>query len=108
MIYANSEFSKVLFAIVFNIDISGSMAGRRFNLVKKSVRKFLAECPNDDFVAAICFNSTPRLLRLRRKTSSRFTLSFEQAPKQEEQYIHVEAHEAGKKEGQCCCRCALF
>lgn len=58
-----ARISKVSFAIVFNIDISGSMSGRRYELVKRSVREFLRECPDDDLVAGICFNDRPTLLK---------------------------------------------
>lgn len=58
-----ARISKVSFAIVFNIDISGSMSGRRYELVKRSVREFLRECPDDDLVAGICFNDSPTLLK---------------------------------------------
>ena len=62
---------KVSFAIIFNIDISGSMAGRRYSLVKQSVQQFLSDCPEDDLVAGICFNDTWRLLHPREQLISR-------------------------------------
>jgi Mg-chelatase subunit ChlD len=56
------QVSRASFAVVFNIDISGSMAGSRFERVKQSVAQFLANTPATDLVAGICFNQEVKLL----------------------------------------------
>ena len=59
---AVAQVSRTSFAVVFNIDISGSMQGSRFGQVKKSIAEFLSRTPPDDLVAAICFNNQVSLL----------------------------------------------
>jgi hypothetical protein len=56
------QVSRTSFAVVFNVDISGSMSGSRYQRVKQSVGQFLASTPPDDLVAGICFNSEVNLL----------------------------------------------
>ena len=55
--------SRTSFAVVFNIDISGSMKGSRYQRVKESVAHFLANTPADDLVAGLCFNSSVMMLK---------------------------------------------
>jgi len=55
--------SRTSFAVVFNIDISGSMSGSRYRRVKESVAHFLANTPADDLVASLCFNSSVMMLK---------------------------------------------
>jgi Mg-chelatase subunit ChlD len=57
------QVSRTSFAIVFNIDISGSMRENgRYERVKRSVAQFLQKCPSDDLVSGICFSDTVTLL----------------------------------------------
>jgi Mg-chelatase subunit ChlD len=56
------QVSRTSFAVIFNVDISGSMSGSRYQRVKQSVGQFLASTPPDDLVAGICFNSAVNLL----------------------------------------------
>ena len=46
------------YAVVFNLDISGSMQGARWKRVIESVKQFLSQMPGDDLVAGLCFNET--------------------------------------------------
>jgi hypothetical protein len=57
------QVSRTSFAIVFNIDISGSMRENgRYERVKESVEHFLQKCPPDDLVSGICFSNSVVLL----------------------------------------------
>lgn len=44
------------FAVLFNLDISGSMNGARWNRVKASVRNFMSSLNQSDLVSCVCFN----------------------------------------------------
>lgn len=57
------RLSRTSFAVIFNIDVSGSMQGGRYRRVKESVAHFLANTPPDDLVAGLCFNSSVMMLR---------------------------------------------
>ena len=56
------QVSRTSFAVIFNVDISGSMYGNRFERVKSSIAQFLANTPDDDLVACICFNEESQSL----------------------------------------------
>ena len=44
------------FAVLFDLDISGSMAGKRWERVKTSVKNFMGGLGESDLVSAVCFN----------------------------------------------------
>ena len=44
------------FAVLFNLDISGSMSGTRWNRVKASVSNFMSSLSETDLVSCVCFN----------------------------------------------------
>lgn len=44
------------FAVLFNLDISGSMSGQRWARVKSSVRSFMGGLSHSDLVSCVCFN----------------------------------------------------
>jgi hypothetical protein len=44
------------FAVLFNLDISGSMSGMRWNRVKASVSSFMSSLSETDLVSCVCFN----------------------------------------------------
>lgn len=44
------------FAVLFNLDISGSMSGTRWNRVKASVSSFMSSLSETDLVSCVCFN----------------------------------------------------
>lgn len=50
------QVSQKRFAVLFNLDVSGSMSGPRWERVKASVRSFLSQMPEGDLVAGIVFN----------------------------------------------------
>lgn len=50
------QVSQKRFAVLFNLDVSGSMSGPRWSRVKESVRSFLSQMPEGDLVAGIVFN----------------------------------------------------
>lgn len=53
------HLSRTSFAVVFNIDVSGSMAQNgRYERVKRSIAQFLTATPADDLVAGICFSDS--------------------------------------------------
>ena len=57
------QIKRTSFAVVFNIDISGSMKENgRYERVKESVAQFLQKCPSDDLVSGICFSDSVVLL----------------------------------------------
>mmetsp|Transcript_10567 Transcript_10567/g.20347 ORF Transcript_10567/g.20347 Transcript_10567/m.20347 type:complete len:254 (+) Transcript_10567:1241-2002(+) len=47
------------FAVLFNLDISGSMEGRRWTRVKQCVERFMHSMAPTDLIGAICFNDKP-------------------------------------------------
>ena len=54
--------NKKNFAILLNLDISGSMAGDRYNSLKNSVNMFLNNLENNDLASCIVFNDRPMML----------------------------------------------
>lgn len=61
----NTPFMRVVrnnFAVLLNLDISGSMSGRRFNSLKSSVENFMRNLDPNDIVSCLVFNNAVRLL----------------------------------------------
>jgi uncharacterized protein YegL len=50
------------FAVVLNLDISGSMNGQRFNSLKNSVQRFLNNLEQTDVVTCLVFNEKVQML----------------------------------------------
>lgn len=50
------------YAILFNLDISGSMAGSKWTSVCNSVQKFASNLTNVDFIAGMVFSDQVKLL----------------------------------------------
>jgi len=50
------------YAILFNLDMSGSMAGNRWTSVCNSVQKFASNLTNVDFIAGMVFSDQVKLL----------------------------------------------
>ena len=48
--------SRPNFAVLFNLDISGSMSGARWSRVKASVQNFMSSLSETDLVSGVCFN----------------------------------------------------
>lgn len=91
------QVSRTSFAVVFNIDISGSMQENgRYERVKRSVAQFLAKSPDDDLVAGICFNDSVMLLG-QMQARAQPALTFENSSPARQQYYQ---NQSG---GQCCC-----
>lgn len=51
------------FAVLLNLDISGSMNGGRFNSLKSSVQSFLRNLDQNDLVSCLVFNERVQLLK---------------------------------------------
>ena len=56
------SISRQKFAVVFNLDISYSMNGSRWNAVKNSVRNFIQSMQQDDLVSCLVFNDKVTLI----------------------------------------------
>mmetsp|Transcript_10567 Transcript_10567/g.20346 ORF Transcript_10567/g.20346 Transcript_10567/m.20346 type:complete len:288 (+) Transcript_10567:2045-2908(+) len=67
------------FAVLFNLDVSGSMEGDRWSQVKNCVAGFLRNMSPTDIVAGICFNEQARPVELAAKI---LRPRVEQAPSQ--------------------------
>ena len=50
------------YAILFNLDVSGSMAGSKWNSVCQSVDTFVDKLGDRDLIAAMVFNNKVQLL----------------------------------------------
>lgn len=50
------------YAVLFNLDVSGSMAGTKWNNVCDSVDRFVSYLGENDLVAAMVFNHEVKLL----------------------------------------------
>ena len=55
-------FTENHYVVMFTLDISGSMAGSRWNSVTKAVNTFISNLSGDDLVASVVFNDTARCL----------------------------------------------
>lgn len=61
----NTPFLRVVrknFAVLLNLDISGSMSGRRFNSLKSSVDNFMRNLDQNDIISCLVFNDKVQLL----------------------------------------------
>ena len=56
------KFSVKNFAIMLNLDVSGSMDGKKWTSVCSSVTNFMAKLGNSDLVSALVFNDEVKLL----------------------------------------------
>ena len=54
---------KTNFAVLLNLDISGSMKGARFESLKGSVSRFLKKLDGNDIVSCLVFNNETKLLQ---------------------------------------------
>ena len=50
------------YAVLFNLDVSGSMSGSKWNSVCQSVDKFVEYLGDRDLIAAMVFNNQVKLL----------------------------------------------
>jgi len=93
------QVSRTSFAVVFNIDISGSMQENgRYERVKRSVAQFLAKSPEDDLVAGICFNESVMLLgQMQARGPPALANQQSSAGSSQQQYYQ------NQSSGQCCC-----
>lgn len=56
------KFTVKNFAIMLNLDVSGSMDGKKWTSVCSSVTNFMAKLGNSDLVSALVFNDEVKLL----------------------------------------------
>ena len=54
----NIEVKKNRYVVLFNLDYSGSMGGKRWSQVCSSVQKFQSMLGDDDLIQGIVFNDT--------------------------------------------------
>ena len=57
------NITKKNFAVLLNLDISGSMNGNRFNSLKSSVQNFLRNLDQNDLVSCLVFNERVQILK---------------------------------------------
>jgi uncharacterized protein YegL len=50
------------FAVMFNLDVSGSMSGNKWNSVCTSVNGFISKLGDTDLVSGLVFNDEVKLL----------------------------------------------
>jgi hypothetical protein len=50
------------FAVMFNLDVSGSMSGNKWNNVCSSVTSFISKLGGSDLVSGLVFNDQAKLL----------------------------------------------
>lgn len=56
------NISRKNFAVLLNLDISGSMSGNRFNALRSSVQNFLRNLDQNDIVSCLVFNQQVQLI----------------------------------------------